>query len=107
MTNDDHQEILSLHAEGKAAKDIAKEIGCHVSSVYNAINREGGGKKRKAARAAQASTSHVEGEGDVDQGELLTWYEAREKELLEKLERVTDRLMRAMDTIEALKEAAG
>lgn len=35
----DHDRIMLLIANGKKPQEVAEEVGCHVSSVYNVINR--------------------------------------------------------------------
>ena len=80
--------IVRLSKEGGTYSEIAAQTGVSKSSV---------------ARVLANQQKDADGTGGVDQGELLAWYEQREKELLELVEKLTKRLMGAMDTIEALQ----
>lgn len=86
------EKAREMRAAGAKVTAIAEKLGMSKASVY----------KHTGDVAAAEKTAEGGGDGEGgDNDALLAWYEQREKELLELVEKLTKRLMNAMDTIEA------
>ena len=50
LTFADRQKIESLHSQGKALAEIAKDIKCSIATIYNELNRGDTGELDKNGR---------------------------------------------------------